>query len=430
MICCENESSSGSGDTDSDADSLLLEVASPGLRREHRSPTDTSAGTDAFAIPGAFGTLDITGARQVEPPKMNDLTSVVLPGDIVNILGGNVWGHCGMITNISAVLQFPVLLDMIPADKHTGKEAKVEHLDFDVHVFMLDVMQSASNMPDIFISQLAVVVHPDTKEVCLVKRVQSGLAIMLRRSHSGNPMIVEILMSPFSKDTLNFELFQHVANEVMTAPQNNNWSKRTAVRAFLRHAELKPTKHRSERSRLNLATALESCWKARPVCSTVPPRIWQRYLKARSEEPRAPLPSMNLAGVKVQRGKGTDAHLLHCGRSLGAESGMETDSSETENGQNCFATDICSSTADGRCGPSNGMQCKDCKQAQWSLPSDHPDPRIAFVEDVLRLMPLKDDRALPEELCTCLVATGYWTRLDMRRRAPAHRRTHRKSVTI
>merc|ERR1719469_1211385 len=55
--------------------------------------------------------------------------------------------------------------------------------------------------------------------------------------------------------------------------------------------------------------------------------------------------------------------------------------------------------------------------------SSHRDPDIAWVEDVLRSMPLKDDRVMPRELIQILSeqTDGIWSRLDFQQGPPPHR---------
>jgi len=77
---------------------------------------------------------------------------------------------------------------------------------------------------------------------------------------------------------------------------------------------------------------------------------------------------------------------------------------------------------DTMCGPDSGSQCNECLHTHWALASDEPDPHLAFVEDVLRIMPVKDDRVLPDELCKALMDTRLWAQLDLRKRPPVHRR--------
>merc|ERR1712008_125085 len=93
-------------------------------------------------------------------------------------------------------------------------------------------------------------------------------------------------------------------------------------------------------------------WRARPVCSTVPPRTWQIYLLKKAYRHLVEPP-----GVQKQPPSGTAGQAL---------------------------------------------------EAAW-------------VEDVLRLMPVRDDRVLPEELCSLLTGTTFWKSLDLSRGPPKHR---------
>eukprot|EP00913_Durusdinium_trenchii_P018686 g17560.t1 len=49
------------------------------------------------------------GVKIGNPLSFNDIRRFLLPGDIANILGGNVWGHCGLIIRATEVYRFPVL---------------------------------------------------------------------------------------------------------------------------------------------------------------------------------------------------------------------------------------------------------------------------------------------------------------------------------
>ncbi|CAE7209314.1 unnamed protein product [Symbiodinium necroappetens] len=384
----------------SDDDALVLEEVD----------VDGSAGQNALAIPEATAHFDVSGAdvKPGNPPKWRDLTRILLPGDVVNILGGNVWGHCGLVTKAIEVYQFPVLFAKVPANgKDQGSPISVVELDFRVDVFIFEVLQSASNMPTIFLSQIGVVVHPNTRDVCMVRRVRGG--VLLRNSHSGEPLIVQILLSPFNEVTLERSLLAQSISEVMSAPETR-WSPTTAVRAFFRHAHLKPSRYGRRNRRRRLAAQLQHGWLVRPVCSTVPPRVWQKYLHKRSQLPRKPLPSHNDEGAEVTRGMRSGSHLLYCGR----------DCLEEEEESFCCPS---WNTPTRQCGPFKGRQCPSCLRSQWALPSDDADPQVAFAEDVLRMVPVKDDRVLPEELVTNLLATGVWTQVNLDDPLPFHRQS-------
>merc|ERR1712217_59419 len=140
-------------------------------------------------------------------------------------------------------------------------------------------------------------------------------------------------------------------------------------------------------------------------------RIWQKYLKERCLGKRGPLPEENEIGEPIARGEGAGAHLLYCGRA-----GAVTDGRERSPVCRICAGD------ESTCGPDSGRQCRDCLNCQWCLPSDDPDSRIAFIEDVLRTVPVKDDRVLPDELFKNIMKTRLWQRLHMRKRVPEYRR--------
>lgn len=402
--CGREDSESESASEESDEDELI--------HVGDDSQEDRSAGANAFAIPEAFIPFDSTGMPSAEATMTispnDDLRRYLLPGDIVNILGGNIWGHCGLVTDCSKVSQTPLLLDRIPPREKDG-QPEVKILDYDIPIFMVDVLQSASNMPDIFVSQMGLVVHPDSKEIVMVKKIPQGAVI--RRSPKGTLMLAQVLLSPFNEATLDRSLLQQVTREVIKA-EGGKWSKKTAVRAFFRKAVLRPKRYKTRRDRQKLAQELENSWLSRPVCSTVPPRVWQKYLQRRSLLTREPLPSENSEEFEMERGQGSWSHLLYCGREGVVPLEEQTDSCTF--GLCCHSSDAC--------GPDRGTQCHDCFLAQWALPSDDPDPQIAFVEDVLRLMPVKDDRCLPEELVAQLLQTHLWQELNLHSRPPAHRR--------
>eukprot|EP00913_Durusdinium_trenchii_P018687 g17561.t1 len=241
----------------------------------------------------------------------------------------------------------------------------------------------------------------------MVKRIRGG--VLLRESHDGGPLVIQILMSPFTAESLNRQLLSEAVTEVLNTPEMR-WSKATAVRAFFRHALLKPSRYKKKHDRQRLAAHLQEslpagCWLVRPVCSTVPPRVWQKYLQKRSMLPRAPLPVVNTDGLKVSRGGKSGSLLLYCGQGMASDDMMEDD----DDYRWCYVCGCGGNTHQKLCGPHKGDQCISCLRAQWTHPSDDPDP-----QDVLRIIPLKDDRVLPEELVTNLLSTGLWSQLNIR----------------
>lgn len=202
-------------------------------------------------------------------------------------------------------------------------------------------------------------------------------------------MHVDVLLSPFSASTLDLDTFRLAVEEVQRAPQDCKWSFKTAVRSYLKDASIDPRRYQTRDSKRKLAAKLSSTWRQRPVCSTVPPRVWQKYLLKARQRPAPAPPGANRGGAGMARGRAAGAHLLYCGRA---------------------------------CGPLEGPQCADCLSAQWASASDDPDPEVAWVEDLLRLMPVRDDRVLPRELAGILLDTRLWRPLDLRRGPPGHRR--------
>eukprot|EP00435_Cladocopium_sp_Y103_P038922 s627_g10.t1 len=173
---------------------------------------------------------------------------------------------------------------------------------------------------------------------------------------------------------------------------------------------------RADRKRL--AASLQEGWLVRPVCSTVPPRVWQKYLQKRSLLPRAPLPQVNSEGLKIARGRRSGSHQLYCGHCLVGDG-----SDEAEEARWCYVCGCVGTGSAKLCGPKKGKQCLSCLRTQWAHASDDPDNAVAFIEDVLRIIPVKDDRVLPEELVNNLLNTGLWTQLNIRAGVPLHRRT-------
>ena len=205
------------------------------------------------------------------------------------------------------------------------------------------------------------------------------------------------------------------------APQDSKWSFRTAVRSYLKTAALPLEKFGDREAKRQLAWRLNEKWRRRPVCSTIPPRVWQKYLLKRCQQPRRSLPSVNLSGEPAARGRGPGSLFLYCGSGEDNPSG----------GDGRYAAYCCRAVCgEGRpdglaCGPLEGPQCGDCLGTQWARPSDDQDPEVAWAEDVLRLMPVYDDRVLPEELFRVLEGTRLWTPLDFEAGPPAHRLARR-----
>lgn len=405
----------GVGDDDSDeaSDEAIVEAEGQGGVNDY-------AGGGRLGIPQAMPSLEEppqAGLRQGAPPADLDIRRYVRCGDIVNLLGGNKWGHMALLLAVK-VYTFRRLLDVAPLQAKGGSEAaptEARELGHgqDVSVFFLRVLQSASNMADINISTIGVIVHPDTKDLCMIKVVPAG--VQLCTGVDGLPIVAETWMSPFGGDTLDLGLLQEATSEARQAGQNNRWSKGTAVRSYLRTAALKPARYATRESKKKLARDLRDSWKARPICSTLPARVWQMYLQRRAAMPRNPLPDMNGADEPMARGTGRGEHRLYCGR------GGTVQAQEVADAGSCWSF-FCLPSQAGACGPDEGPQCDACLSAQWAEPSDDPDPDIAFVEDVLRIMPVKDDRVLPEDLCRALAATRVWTRVDLHRGLPPHRR--------
>eukprot|EP00405_Crypthecodinium_cohnii_P012645 CAMPEP_0206425658 /NCGR_PEP_ID=MMETSP0324_2-20121206/3920_1 /ASSEMBLY_ACC=CAM_ASM_000836 /TAXON_ID=2866 /ORGANISM="Crypthecodinium cohnii, Strain Seligo" /LENGTH=678 /DNA_ID=CAMNT_0053890477 /DNA_START=108 /DNA_END=2143 /DNA_ORIENTATION=- len=162
---------------------------------------------------------------------------------------------------------------------------------YDVPIFAVKVLQSASNLCDISESTVCIVVHPFTKKLCAAGQGLGGFRINL--GHQG-PVEVQVLMSPFDNRTLDFALFKLAVNEVVRAPHDQKWSMRTAVRSYLRNAALRPEKYAKASAKVRLGAKLSDHWAVRPICSTVPARIWQKYFLKKAYKDR---PLMNESGV-------------------------------------------------------------------------------------------------------------------------------------
>jgi len=214
---------------------------------------------------------------EANPNPVFDLRRFIRCGDILNYLGGNKWGHIVLILGTPTAKEVPVLFDMERVDPVTNGRFIVE-LARDVPVYLCNVLQSASNMQDINTTSCAFVVHPQTQQICAVKEISRGVQLSAGRE---GPVTCQILMSPFNNANLDIPNFRLAVEEVHRAAQDTKWSFRTAIRGYLRSAALRVSKYRSVYGKRQLANLMEEKWRKRPVCSTVPPRVWQKYfLKA------------------------------------------------------------------------------------------------------------------------------------------------------
>jgi len=222
-------------------------------------------------------------------------------------------------------------------------------------------LQSASNMRDIAESTVCMVVHPARKVVCPVGPLKDGFRVSI--GHSG-PVEVQILMSPLDNTCLDFALFRLAVQEVVRAPHDSKWSMRTAVRSYLRNAAIKPSRYQQAKDKMKLGLKLSERWAARPICSTVPARIWQKYFlkKAYKDSP--------LSSGSTDRGN------------------------------------------------------KGCASLCWTtVPTvSNFSAEAAFADVVLKYVPVRDDRVLPEDLVAILTGTGCWDILDLESGPPLRRR--------
>lgn len=399
---------------------------------------DRVVGQGRLGIPEAPPEVNLSNVqrqlRSASPPTDLDLRRFVRAGDVLNYIGGNMWGHTVIALSTPIAFEVPVLYGPeqkngstteefliallktddtrlgISVDDETDKSCiivkavnegglvhewnlanpqlqvqqedrivavngvqgnafelftegqrsgvlqmrlcravKRRTLERNATAYAINVLQSASNQRDIRAALVVLAVHPETRRVCAA-RVAEDCA-QLCQGHDG-PVHVQVIMSPFDNDSLDAELFRFAVDEVKRAPLNQAWSFRTAVKSYLRRAHLRADRYKGEQRRLQLAQRLCEGWQARPVCSTIPPRVWLKYLLKKAYKQ-----CLRPDGTQGQPPLGAAGH------------GLE----------------------------------------------------LAWLEEVLRLMPIRDDRVLPEELCKRLVGTGFWKELDLSRGPPKHR---------
>merc|ERR1711957_1000356 len=94
----------------------------------------------------------------------------------------------------------------------------------------------------------------------------------------GGPIDLEVLLSPFNFNNIDFEMFGLVIDEIRRMPVDQGWSMKTAINSYLRNASLEPRKYDSDRGKVKLYEHLSKGWRERPICSSVAPRFWQKYL--------------------------------------------------------------------------------------------------------------------------------------------------------
>jgi hypothetical protein len=206
-----------------------------------------------------------------KPSSTFDLRKFIRAGDICNYIGGNMWGHVVMVLATPDAVEIPYLYD-----RHDKDNPELRELARKVPVYIAKVLQSASNMLDIGISACAIVIHPVTKEICPVKQLSKSAVQLCAGKESHVSM--EVLLSPLNNETLDFDSFILAVEECHRMPQDTKWSLRTAVRSYLRKAELRQSKYTSDRRKEKLSRELSALWRKRPICSTIPPRVWQKYL--------------------------------------------------------------------------------------------------------------------------------------------------------
>jgi len=298
--------------------------------------------------------------REARPSEQLDLRSFVRAGDILNYLGGNHWGHIVLVLATPRAIEMPILYE---------HGVDLMELGRDIPCYVFETLQSASNLEDIRMSSTALTVHPRTLDVCVVKEIAGGCFQIC--SGNDGPLIGELLLSPFNNDTLDLDLFYLTVEDLRKVPQDSKWSFRTAVRGYLRKSAIKPWHKPSNRRWLRLAKRLRRKWKVRPVCSTVPPRMWQKYLLKNSYK------RFNL---------GEDPHVP-----------FEVAGQVTRYQSYC------------------------CDHVEDEDEDEPDNADAAWMQDVLKVMPVMDDRVLPAELVKILIETGLWQRADLQRGPPQHR---------
>lgn len=206
------------------------------------------------------------------PVEGVDLRKFLRAGDLLNYIGGNSWGHVVLLLDLPRLLRLPRLFDYQDKE-HPEPRLLGQH----VPAYICRTFQSASNMKDMGLALCALILHPLTGNVCPVKQLQGGGGFQVCAGREG-PVTMEFLLSPLSNETLDFRLFRLCVEELRQMPVDTKWSFRTAVRGYLRYADLKPGNYVSDNKKRSLARDIFAKWQKRPICSTVPPRIWQKYL--------------------------------------------------------------------------------------------------------------------------------------------------------
>mmetsp|Transcript_121984 Transcript_121984/g.352384 ORF Transcript_121984/g.352384 Transcript_121984/m.352384 type:complete len:706 (-) Transcript_121984:71-2188(-) len=242
-------------------------------------------------------------------------------------------------------------------------------LAYNIPVYAVEVLQSASNMRDISESTVCLIVHPLRNVVCPVGPMKEGFRVSI--GHSKAPVQVQVLMSPLDNWSLDFNLFRLAVQEVVRAPHDQKWSMRTAVRSYLRHAAIRPEKYQQAKDKMKLGSKLSERWAYRPICSTVPARVWQKYYLKRAYKDRA-----------------------------------------TESNSPRHSVTSCSTLC------------------LTSVPTAGDfSAEAAFADEVLRCMPVRDDRVLPEDLVNILMGTGQWDQLELEKGPPQRRCDDRSALS-
>lgn len=300
------------------------------------------------------------------PEDKYDLRQYLGVGDVLNLHGRNHWGHTLLVLDTPRAIVVPKV-----------KDAWGNDVMDNANVFVTRTLESASNLDKILVTVTLLLVHPETKIVVSVWLSDDRTHVELEPGAGALPGMksvicpVDVVLSPLDVNTLDEEVLRLSVDETRFAMQDQAWSLRTGVRALLRNGLLDRNKFQEDDRKLELASKIEDKWRERPVCSTVPPRVWQKYL------------------LKLSYKR------------------FESSATKTEN----FGRSRTASVPASRCSNDTGVQY-----------STAPDPDIAWVEDVLRFMPVKDDRILPSELMNALAHVGEgWSWLDFDHGPPVHR---------
>lgn len=237
-------------------------------------------------------------------PNQIDLRQFLRPGDIMNYRGGNRWGHIVLIVSPPDACVARKLLDLPPVPESRGKGGSQTavrprlgpQIAQDYPYFLVRVLQSASNMSAIAVTTCTLAIHPRTRQICAVAPAgQKGVMRITEGQTPGVPIDMDCVMSPLSHDTIDYNIFGLCIDEIMRSPIDQEWSFKTAVNSYLRQGKLKSSKYATPQGKKRLAAKMEDRWLKAPICSSVPPRFWQKYLLKDAYKRQVPDPECTWA---------------------------------------------------------------------------------------------------------------------------------------